>query len=368
MDIKFYCGSCSAKMGADDQYAGQSVSCPKCGTRATVPIPPIEHGTEIGGYVVQKELGKGAMGTVYLARHEAMDRNVALKVLSTTLGNDDEYTARFHKEVRFLGRLSHPNIITAYEAGEQMGYHYLTMAYVEGEDLDARVEREGALPEKEALRIAAKMAKALNYAWDEMQMLHRDLKPENIMVDDHDGVFLMDLGISKQAQDDKTLTMTGMAVGTPTYMSPEQARGDRDLDCRTDIYGLGAALYQLVTGTEPYQGKSTMHVLTQVLSQPHRPVQEVNPDVSDDTVILIDRMMEKEPEDRYQSWEEVRHDIKLIRTGKHLQPPPRSARTHRKEATHSHGDKETPLRWILVLVLIVLVLVLTGVLLALSHT
>ncbi len=354
MDIKFRCSQCNAKIGAQSSMVGDCVNCPRCQTRLTIPAAELQAGTELAGYRIEANLGGGAMGTVFLANQVAMDRQVALKVLSPDLTSDDEYIERFLKEVRLLGNLSHKNIVTAFEAGMDGGHHYLAMSYVEGEDLESILEEDGALPEKDALRIVDKIAGALKYAWDEMEILHRDVKPANIMIDSKNEPRLMDLGISKQANDDQSLTLTGVAVGTPNYMSPEQAQGKRAIDCRSDIYALGATLYHLVTGDVPFEGESTMQVLTQVVTAEHRPVREVNPDISADCQILIDRMMEKDPDDRYQSWQELRQDIRKIRTGKHLHARPKK---EKRPAAGAVAAKKSPLPWALAVIALALLIV-----------
>ena len=318
MDIKFQCDDCGQKIETDASVSGTYVGCPTCGSQVLVPIPRLESGTVIGGCRIERTLGCGAMGEVYLAVQLSMNRKVALKVLPPELTSDEEYVKRFTNEVRTLGRLNHPNIVTAFEAGEDIGYHYLVMLYVEGESLEDRLLEDSTIPESEALVIAANVANALSYAWDGFQILHRDIKPSNIMIDTDGQVRLMDMGISKQVTEDTGLTMAGEIIGTPEYMSPEQAKGRTDLDCRADIYSLGATLYHLVTGQQPFKGDSTMNVLSQLLTEPYSPVCETNPNVSQGCEQLIDRMMAKDSRLRYQSWNEVISDTKRVLSGRPL--------------------------------------------------
>ncbi len=318
MELRFECPKCERQIEADAEQSGAYVQCPACNSTVMIPAETLAVGTEVGGLRVEKRLGSGAMGEVYLATQLSMEREVALKVLPPGLTSDREYVERFMNEVRMLGRLNHPNIVTAFEAGHDSGHYYLAMLFVDGESLDARLERDGPLPAKEALQIALKVADALSYAWDEFEILHRDIKPANIMIDRGGEVRLMDMGISKQASEDSGLTMAGFVVGTPHYMSPEQAKGNQALDFRADLYSLGATLYHLVAGQPPYAGESTMNILAQVLADPYTPVGEINPEVSDDCAWLIDRMMQKDPDERYQSWGELISDITRVLKGRRL--------------------------------------------------
>ncbi len=298
-------------------------------------MPGISPGIIVAGYEIVRRLGAGGMGEVWLAKQTAMDRKVALKILSPALTSNKEFVDRFLKEVKNAAKLEHQNIVTAYDAGCDGSIYYLAMSFVDGALLDDLLKIDKRIPEKEALRIARGVADALCYAWNEYKILHRDIKPANIMLDSRKNPKLMDMGISKSMSEDKGLTMTGMIVGTPYYMSPEQAKAEPGIDCRADIYSLGATLYHLVTGTVPYEAQTAMAILMKHMTDPFPPPKEKNPEVSDGCSALLEIMMAKMPADRQTSWEDVIKDIDLVASG---QMPA----TRRPSAGKSAVMQETP--------------------------
>ncbi|MBN2449997.1 MAG: SUMF1/EgtB/PvdO family nonheme iron enzyme, partial [Lentisphaeria bacterium] len=195
------------------------------------------------------------------------------------------------------------------------GTYYLAMTFVDGEGLDARLERDGRLPEAEALRIARTVAEALAYAWDEHRLLHRDVKPANIMTDRRGRVLLMDLGLAKDLAEDHGMTLTGQMVGTPLYMSPEQARGLPDPGVQTDMYGLGATLYHLLTGGPPFTGPTAVAILTQHARAPLPPARERNPEISEACAHLLEVMLAKDPAARHPTWQALIADIDRVLAG-----------------------------------------------------
>ena len=205
-------------------------------------------------YTLDRELGRGGMATVYLAHDLKHDREVALKVLrpdlAATLGPE-----RFQREIRFAARLQHPHILSVYDSGESGGQLWFTMPFVEGESLRDRLRRERQLSLDDALRVARETAEALGYA-HEHGIIHRDIKPENIMLTRDGNTLVADFGIARAvgAEGSERLTVTGLSVGTPAYMSPEQAAGASELDGRTDIYALGCVLYEMLAGEAPFTG------------------------------------------------------------------------------------------------------------------
>lgn len=312
MIVTFNCPFCGAGIEADGELGGDQAECPHCNQTLCVPAAGINPGSVIAGYEVCKKLGTGGMGEVFLARQVAMDRKVALKVLPPAMTKKKELVDRFLHEIRMAAQLEHPNIVTAFDAGEDAGYYYLAMSYIEGEDLHDRLARIGHMGEHYAFEIALKVAQALDYAWETHKILHRDIKPANIMIDKAGEVKLMDMGIAKSLNEDSNLTMAGMFVGTPYYMSPEQAKGQTDIDCRADIYSLGATLYNLVTGKKPFEGPNPVSILSKHLSEPLRSPQEHNPELSNAAAHAIHLMMAKNRARRYQSWDELIKDIKLL--------------------------------------------------------
>jgi Tol biopolymer transport system component len=252
----------------------------------------------LGRYEVEREIGAGGMATVYLARDARHDRYVALKVLKPELGAVLG-VERFLAEIRVTANLQHPNLLPLFDSGEAGGLLFYVMPYVEGESLRARVSREKQLPVEEALRIAAAVAGALDYA-HRHGVIHRDLKPENILL--HEGQPLVaDFGIALAVTNagGNRITQTGLSLGTPQYMSPEQATGDRAIDGRTDIYSLAAVLYEMLAGEPPHSGTTAQAVIARVLTDKPRPVRTTRASVPVHVEAAIERGLEKLPADRW---------------------------------------------------------------------
>ena len=318
MLLTFHCPECDTLLEVSADQSGMQDECPDCGTTVTIPVPRIQPGTILGNFRIEEKIGSGGMGDVFLATQVSMGRTVALKVLPLAMTRNKQLVERFIHEVRMTARLEHPNIVTAFEAGEDTGYYFLAMSYVDGDSLSDILKRDGSLPEGRALGIGLKVADALSYAWDEYQILHRDIKPSNIMIDRSGRTKLMDMGVSKSLIEDIELTTPGLVVGTPHYMSPEQARNVDIVDFRSDIYSLGATLYYCVTGTRPYEGTSVVEVLTKHVLDSFPSPQERNPAVSDGCAHLLEVMMAKDPKGRPKSWKELMDGINLVLQG---QPP-----------------------------------------------
>jgi len=254
-------------------------------------------------YAVEREIGHGGMATVYLARDLKHDRRVAIKVLrpdlGVMLGSD-----RFLQEIRLTANLQHPHIVALYDSGEAAGLLYYVMPYVEGESLRERLNREGKLAPREAVRIATDVAAALDYA-HRRDIVHRDIKPENILL--HEGAVLVaDFGIARAtaAAGGDRLTAVGLAVGTPAYMSPEQAAGTSDADVRSDLYSLGCVLYEMLSGKPPFTAPTAQQVLSkQVVAEPP-PLTESGVHVSGAVTGVVQRALAKEPDARYQTAQE----------------------------------------------------------------
>ena len=315
MLFSFECPVCEGRLEADASASGTQAGCPQCGNLVAIPAGRVDVGTTLAGFRLERRLGKGGMGEVYLARQLSVDRQVAVKILPPGFAADQRAVQRFLQEGKLAAKLDHRHIVTVHEAGEDSGNYYLAMAYVEGESLDQRLTRAGALPEAEALTIVRAVADALAYAWGTCRILHRDIKPANIMVDLRGRVFLMDLGLAKSLGDGEGMTLSGSILGTPHYMSPEQAQGRAELGVPSDIYSLGATLYHLVTGTAPFCGDSAVEVLHQHVYDPLPPPSERNPQVSKACGRLIEAMMAKEPADRHGDWQDLLADIDRLLAG-----------------------------------------------------
>ncbi|MFA6293550.1 MAG: serine/threonine-protein kinase [Victivallales bacterium] len=319
--ITFECPDCKKNIVADSSLCGNVIICKDCGSSVVIPIPGIQKGLELGGFQLKDKLGVGGMGEVWLAYHAAMDRHVALKILSPKFTSNKEFLDRFIKEAKHSGKLNHPNIVTAYHAGSENGFYYLAISYVDGKCLKDRIDSGEMIPEREALLIAKSIIDGLGYAWDEFKIVHRDIKPANIIIDKKGVTKILDLGISKSLDEDNSLTMTGTFVGTPYYMSPEQALGDKNIDFRADIYSLGATLYHMLTGTLPFDASTVMAIVSRHLRDPLPPAGERNPALSKQCCALLEVMMAKKREERQQSWLEAGNDVALVLQGQYPKTP-----------------------------------------------
>ncbi len=271
--------------------------------------------TNIGGFEIISRLGRGGMGAVYKARQVSLDRIVALKVLPPVLARDKDFIERFFREARAVAKLNHPNIVQGIDVGVAEKFYYFAMEYVDGEPVQRMLAREGPLDEKRALDITLQVAQALHHA-HRHDMIHRDIKPDNIMVTSGGVTKLCDLGLAKSLTSDSGVTQAGMAVGTPHYISPEQARGEQSVDIRSDIYSLGATLYHMVVGRTPYSGSSAAVVMTKHINDEVPNPRDVRPEISMGLVRLVEKMMAKDPKDRYQTPEDLIRDVNLIISGK----------------------------------------------------
>jgi len=291
--------------------------------------------SQIPGYTLIAMLGKGAMAKVYKARQNSLDRIVAIKVLPKKLSENPEFVDRFYKEGKAAARLSHNNIVQAIDVGcAPEGYHYFVMEYVEGQTLYDIMQPppvgEGRnFAEAEALDVTLQMADALAHA-HQRNLIHRDVKPKNILLTKEGVAKLTDLGLAR-AKDDKEAAESeaGKAYGTPYYISPEQIRGDVDIDFRADIYSLGATMYHLVTGKPPFDGETPSAVMHKHLKQPLTPADHVNTALSAGIGEIIDVAMAKNRDERYQSTEDMLEDLQAVRRG---EPP-----THARRGVHLDG-------------------------------
>ena len=254
-------------------------------------------GTRIGGFEILERVGKGGMGTVFKARQVSMDRIVALKVLPPKRAKDDAYVQRFIREARSAARLTHNNIVQAIEVGRDGPYHFFAMEFVDGPTIRDLIEQEGRLDERRALDIVKPVAHALERAHRE-GIVHRDIKPDNIMIGSDGVVKLADLGLARSSEKPSTLTIEGEALGTPYYMSPEQVRGEVELDTRADIYALGATLFHMVTGQAPFQGPNAGAIMAKHITEPVPSARATCPVVSPACSQLIEYMLAKDRDDR----------------------------------------------------------------------
>lgn len=276
---------------------------------------------QIPGYKILGKLGAGAMAIVYKAKQLSLDRIVAIKILPKRFSENPEYVERFYKEGQAAAKLNHNNIVQAIDVGEAQGYHYFVMEYVEGKTLYDELASGKVFSEKIAIDIAIQVAQALAHA-HARGLIHRDVKPKNIMLTPSGSVKLADMGLARGTSDiEAARSEAGRAYGTPYYISPEQIRGEIDIDGRADIYSLGATLYHMVTGRVPFMADDPADVMRKHLKEPLTPPDHINTLLSSGISEVIEVMMAKKKTDRYANAEEVLADLEDVRTNR---PPARA--------------------------------------------
>jgi len=276
---------------------------------------------QIPGYKILGKLGAGAMAIVYKAKQLSLNRTVAIKVLPKRFTENPEYVERFYKEGQAAGKLNHNNIVQAFDVGEAGGYHYFVMEYVEGKTLHDDLSAGRIFTEDDTLDIIIQVAQALNHAHS-CGLIHRDVKPKNIMINTAGVVKLADMGLARETADiEAAQSEAGKAYGTPYYIAPEQIRGKIDIDGRADIYGLGATLYHMVTGRVPFMADDPADVMRKHLREQLIPPDHINTSLSGGISEVIEVMMAKRREDRYNNVEELLTELKAVQNG---QPPLRA--------------------------------------------
>ncbi len=270
---------------------------------------------QIPGYQIIEVVGSGAMATVYKARQLSLDRIVAIKVLPKRFSESPEYVERFYKEGKAAARLNHANIVQAFDVGEASGYHYFVMEYVEGHTLFDELAGGKVFEEAEALQVIIQIARALKHAHSQ-GLIHRDVKPKNIMIASDGTAKLADMGLARVAADVQAARAeVGRAFGTPYYISPEQIRGELDIDFRSDIYSLGATFYHMVTGRVPFQADTPAAVMHKHLKEPLAPPDHINTSLSAGIGEVVEVMMAKDRRRRYATTSDLLLDIDAIAKG-----------------------------------------------------
>jgi serine/threonine-protein kinase len=294
----------------------------------------------IPGYTLQGKIGQGGMGTVYKAVQTSVNRLVAIKILTAGATQDKTFVARFLQEAQAAAALNHKNLIAAIDVGISNGIHYFVMEYVTGKSCREILNAKGSFAEAEALSVAAQMAEVLGHI-HQHRIVHRDIKPENIMLTPEGVVKLCDLGLAKSTTAmSQSLTQEGLTVGTPYFMSPEQIRGDKDVDIRADLYSLGATLYFLLTGKHPYEGKSAAETMSMHLNQAVPDPRRAAPGLSEDTALVVQKLMAKDRMQRYQTPAELGEDLKHLQAG----ASPHLARQHAARAHVMRTQRRTARR------------------------
>jgi serine/threonine protein kinase len=326
--ISFLCSHCGAQLRVRPELAGFSGKCPRCGKRVEAPSgvtraeqaspgatfenattrddgldflsppqAPDEMG-RLGKYRVLKLLGQGGMGLVLQAEDVTLKRPVALKVMKKAQAAVQENRVRFLREARAAAQLEHDNVVTIYEVDEDGEVPFIAMKLLLGESLEDRLNREGTLSADDIIRIGQEIAAGLAEA-HERGLIHRDVKPANVWLEEGTGrVKILDFGLARACDEDVKLTQDNYLVGTPAYMSPEQAEGDRPLDARSDLFSLGGVLYRCATGELPFRGKNTLQVLTALATKTPPAPHELNPSVGEALSDLIMKLLQKQPDDR----------------------------------------------------------------------
>lgn len=265
-----------------------------------------------GKYRIVEKRGKGTMGTaVYLGRDLENDCDVIIRVLPQTLLGDEEMSTRFMQGINLAKKLHHPNILRVLDAGIENDIQYVVTNYEKGFFLNDYLEHRGVLDENESILLIKSLGEALDYAWNEQQIIHRNVCPDTILVAKHNIPMLTDLDLAKSLITDSNLTCAGYTIGDPAYMSPEQAKGE-DVDFRSDIYCLGLVFYQLLAGSPPFNKKSRMEILYSQISDKHAPIQTKNKRITGACSTVLDKMLAKDRKDRYQSWKALIDDLDAV--------------------------------------------------------
>jgi serine/threonine-protein kinase len=301
-------------------------------------------GLLVGRYIILDRIGSGSMGRVYKAHHPMMDRVVALKIIAPEIASNERVVARFQREMKLVGRLDHPNVVRAYDADQIQKVLYIVMEYVSGRSLSERLKK-GPIPPAEMVDYAAQVALGLGHA-HEQGIVHRDIKPSNILVTDERKIKVLDLGLGVLMEADSAATFAtadGIAVGTVDYMSPEQACG-REVDGRSDLYGLGCSMYHLMTGKLPFPGDSPIERLGKRISGRHVPITEHLPDLPAQFIRVLDKLLAHKPHERYSNAVEAAEALQsLIRPRTKANPQPLVSPTPGPAARTAPVDGQTPL-------------------------
>ena len=310
--MRFICSACRTILTGDP---GREVECRLCGTKCKCPDGPTAPGAVIGDFAIIREIARGGMGIVYLARQISLDRLVALKILQEKYASDAQFVEDFIREARAAARISHPNIVQAYAVGEENGIYYFAMELIDGDTMKAVLKKEKRIEPHRAAEIVRSVADALDFAWTESKVVHQDIKPDNIMLTKRGQVKLADLGLSRIATGSKNLADDDDEVmGTPQYISPEQLTG-QETDIRSDLYSLGATFYHFVTGEFPYKGKDGDEIARQHIEGTLIPPIEKQPDLPPELNRIILKMMAKNINERYQTGAELVTDLKNFLNG-----------------------------------------------------
>jgi serine/threonine protein kinase len=264
--------------------------------------------TQLGDFKLEKKLGQGGMGTVYLATQTSLDRKVALKTLSPEFAKKPDFVQRFLREARSMARLQHPHVVQVYAADSVSGVNFAAIEFIDGRSMQNWMNDLKQLSVGDALHVILVCADALKHAHDQ-NMIHRDIKPDNILVTSKGVIKVADFGLAKALDEDVSMTQSGTGLGTPLYMAPEQARNAKHVDKRSDIYALGSTLYYFVTGKLPFSGENTLELIVAKERGTYTSARKLNPKISDRLDLMIGKMLLKDPKDRYGDCGDIIRDL-----------------------------------------------------------
>ncbi|MFN8373364.1 MAG: protein kinase [Anaerolineae bacterium] len=303
---------------------------------------PLQEGQQIGQYRIVEQLGQGGMAMVYKAYHARLDRYVAIKVMHQALLDDPTFKARFAREAQIVARLEHPNIIPVYDFDEYEGQPFLVLKEVEGRTLKMLMT-DAPLSLSETVRIMSAVANALTYA-HQRGVLHRDIKPSNIIIDPEGTPYLTDFGLARMVQSGSSTMSADMLLGTPHYISPEQAKGESDLDARTDVYSFGVVLYEIILGRVPFTGTTPYAIVHDHIYSPVPLPSAVNPNIPPEVEAVLLKALSKNAADRYNSPTELMQALRAALTGvTHIEPaPPEAMTSDPSVATRSLSEQPAP--------------------------
>jgi serine/threonine protein kinase len=277
-------------------------------------------GKELGHCTIQRKLGQGGMGAVYLAHHPGLNKAVAIKVLPGDLAGTPEFRERFVREARLAARLEHPNVVQVHDVGNEQGVHYISMQFVEGKSLDAVLKDRRKLSVGEALSITKRVASALAAA-AKLGIVHRDIKPHNILISKDGVVKVADFGLAKDEDANRSISEPGVVMGTPYYMSPEQAKGEK-VDHRSDLYSLGATLYHMLTGKRLFDGGTPVTiVMKQASGEEPVPARQLEPSIPAPVDALLTKLLQKDPANRFSGAEELIRALDALKQPGASMPP-----------------------------------------------